>query len=134
VLDRDGLIDCVRSYFATIEDVRLVLVFGSVANGHFGPSSDLDVAIAGSSRFSQPVLEETRASLSSLTGREVDLVDLEASEGLVVYEAVVHGVRVKLDREAFVKHHAKALSYREDFLPLRRALQDARIRRFIGGS
>ncbi|MBV5327475.1 MAG: hypothetical protein JZU65_07535 [Chlorobium sp.] len=75
-----------------------------------------------------------KAELSSALDRPVDIVDLRAAEGLILKEAITNGLRVKLDRALFVELHVKALVYAEDFLPLKRAMQDARIARFIHGS
>ncbi len=129
----DEAIEVVRSYFSGRGVFKLVLVYGSAAKGHFTDASDVDVAVAGDDALGQMLLFEAGVELSALLGRPVDLVDLNAVEGLILKEAVTCGVRVKTDPELFVKFHTKVLIHTEDFLPLKRAMQDARIERFIHG-
>jgi predicted nucleotidyltransferase len=134
IRDRQAILEHVRSYYAENDVVRLVLVFGSVAKDAYGDESDVDVAIAGNSAFTYEDLLAMKAELSSALDRLVDIVDLRAAEGLILKEAITNGLRVKLDRALFVELHIKALIYAEDFLPVKRAMQNARIARFIHGS
>jgi len=94
----------------------------------------MDVAVAGSAVLDRGLIVEVQGELSALLDRPVDLVDLGTVEGLILREIIIGGGRVKTDAELFVRFHTKVLSYREDFLSLRRAMQDARIERFIDGS
>jgi predicted nucleotidyltransferase len=132
-LNAEEAIERVRSYFAHRDEFRLVIVYGSAAKGHFNAASDVDVAVAGNGTLDRGLLLSSESELSALLDRPVDLVDLGAAEGLILREVVTGGVRVKTDPELFVKFHTKVMSYREDFLPLKRAMQDARIERFIHG-
>ena len=129
----DESLDIVRAYFAGQDAFRLVLVYGSAAAGRLNPSSDVDIAVAGERPFDKMTLLAVEGELSALLERPVDLIDLNRVEGLILREAIVHGLRIKLDRELFVKFHCKVMTYREDFLPLRRFMQDKRIERFIHG-
>lgn len=123
----------VRSYFASRDQYKLVIVYGSAAKGHFRADSDVDVAVAGSAVLDRGLMFEAQSELSVVLDRPVDLVDMGAVEGLILREVITSGVRVKTDPELFVRFHTKVMIYREDFLPLRRAMQDARIERFIHG-
>jgi len=134
IRDRKALIDAVRSYFAPRDGARVVLVFGSVADGSFTDSSDVDVGVAGKGVLGYDEIATMGADLSEALGRPVDIVDLEAAAGLVVREALVRGIRVKLDRNLYVRLHTRMLAEREDFWPLKRAMQAARIGRFVHGS
>ena len=66
------MIAALRSALAQRPDVRLALLFGSVARGRARPDSDLDVAVLGRD-LDLPTLA---ADLSLAAGREVDVVDL----------------------------------------------------------
>lgn len=132
--DRTALIDSVRSYFAPRNEARIVLVFGSVADGSYGDSSDVDIGVAGDRSFSYDEIATMGAELAEALGRPVDVVDLTASAGLIVREALVRGIRVKLDRNLYVRLHTRMLAEREDFWPLKRSMQAARIGRFVDGS
>lgn len=126
-------IEKVCSYFAERDAYRLVIVYGSAAKADFKAASDVDVAVAGEGLFERMTLLEVQGELSAILGRPVDLIDLNTVEGLILREVVTGGVRVKTDPELYVRFHTKVLTYREDFLPLKRAMQDARIERFIHG-
>lgn len=126
-------VEQVRNFFR-ITDVPLVLVYGSAAKGAFGPESDVDIAIASAARLETDFILETKSALSIVLGREVDLVDLNAVDGLLLYRIMTEGKRVKTDRRLFLKFQGKALTLREDFLPLLRLMRMARIGRFIDGS
>jgi predicted nucleotidyltransferase len=90
-----------RDYFRRRGDVRLALLFGSLARGQGRPESDLDVAVRFAPGSRRPGLEHPRfavaADLSPLVGRSVDVVDLDeappglawavAAEGIVLREA-----------------------------------------------
>jgi len=123
----------VDGYFAELDAFKLVLVYGSANSKHFGPSSDVDIAVAGATPLDSDLLLSTQAELSSLLGRSVDLIDLWNVEGLILHRAITGGKRVKTDPGLFVRFNSKALGYREDFLPLERAMRQARIKRFIDG-
>lgn len=66
------MITALRSALAQRPDVRLALLFGSVARGVARPDSDLDVAVLGRD-LDLPTLA---GDLSLAAGREVDVVDL----------------------------------------------------------
>lgn len=127
-------IERVRDYFGGKEVFRLVIVYGSAARGRFLPSSDVDIAVAGTNVLDKHVLATAQSELSLVLGRPVDLIDLNRVEGLILHRAIARGVRIKTDPTLFVKFHTKALTWREDFQPLQRLMRDARIRRFIDGS
>ncbi len=67
-----SLIDAVRRALHPRHDVRLALVFGSVARGAAGTDSDVDIAVdaPGVDRLA------LARDLSLTIGREVDVVDL----------------------------------------------------------
>ena len=111
-----------------------MLLYGSAAKESFGRHSDVDIAVAGSTALDRVLLYSTRAELSVLLGREIDLIDLYRAEGLILYKVMTGSKRVKLDAALFVKNKRKALRYKEDFKPIQDKLRNARIRRFVYGS
>lgn len=129
----DEIVRRVGAYFAARPEFRLVLVYGSAANGNLRPSSDVDVAVAGERVLAPDVMLDTITGLSVALDRDVDLIDLNRVEGLIFHEALTNGRRVKLDRVLFGRLYAKALGWKEDFLPLQRKMRAARIERFVHG-
>jgi uncharacterized protein len=73
--------------------VRRVLLFGSVADGHAGPRSDLDLAVEG---LDPRHYFEALGQLALVTPFDVDLVLLEEApdslrERIAAYGACLHG-------------------------------------------
>lgn len=100
-------------------DLRLAVVFGSVARGQAGPESDLDIAVLADGPVDAPRREALIRVLAQASGRPVDLVDLWSADVLVSREALGHGV-VALNRDAAAYYHllSKMVTDAEDFLPL----------------
>lgn len=63
--------------------VTYATVFGSVARGQALPDSDIDVAVS----FGKPMSSDLRLAIlgivADVSGRSVDLIDLESADGLI---------------------------------------------------
>jgi predicted nucleotidyltransferase len=63
-------------------------VFGSVARGQARPDSDMDVAVS----FGKPMSSDLRMAVigivADVSGRSVDLIDLESAGGLILAQAL----------------------------------------------
>ena len=63
-------------------------VFGSVARGDARPDSDIDVAVS----FGKPMSSDLRMAvigiIADVSGRSVDLIDLESAGGLILAQAL----------------------------------------------
>lgn len=103
-------------------EVELAVVFGSVARGNPGPSSDVDVAVRGS-RIDHFRLA---AELSVALGREVDVVALDTDDIVLLAEIVQDG-RVAIERVpgSYALFRSHALATLEIDLPSIRGQQDA---------
>lgn len=108
---------------AGYDNVRLVLLFGSFANGRAGRESDLDIAVL----CERPLTVDQRIAmiekLAGATGRAVDLVDL-GSAGIVVARSAVLGGQVLYSRDsaAYPEQVTRVLLDSADFLPYRERL------------
>lgn len=132
--DRQEILAAVAAYFRDRDEVKIVLVFGSVAADRHGDASDVDVAIAGDRAFASSETVGMGTELALILGRPVDIVDLIASEGLIRKSALSGGVRLKVEDELYARIHSRLLVWVEDFLPLKRTIQEVGIRRFCHGS
>src|SRR5579859_3644350 len=93
------LLSALKGALRTEQNVRLALLFGSVARGTAAPGSDVDVLVA----LRDPDLErvvELATKLTAATGRRVDVVRLEDAESEPSFLAdVIADGRVLVDRE-----------------------------------
>lgn len=124
-LDIDALRDAISR-----DEVDLVLVFGSHAEGDADELSDLDVAVrfdpdvgaAGKRRL----LDELTVSIQDATAYEaIDLVDLEAVGPELGYEVLSRGLLVYGDRDAAIDLEATFLLKSLDLQPVKRPWRDA---------
>lgn len=113
----------IREALTTRSDIRLAVVFGSVASGEAGPASDLDVAVAGES---QPLSAETKRQLieklAATTGRPVDLVDLATAGEPLLGQIIDHGYRLIGSDSDYAELVIRHLGLKTDFLPYRQRL------------
>lgn len=113
-------------------DIRLAILFGSLAKGRATPQSDLDLAVL----MEAPLSAETRIALigdlSQAIGRPVDLVDLRMVGEPLVGQILKHGVRLfgsDSDYAELIKRH---LFEEADFMPYRRRILAERRQAWIG--
>lgn len=82
------------------QDIKLCLLYGSAAAGRLRADSDLDVAVAGERALAPERMMDLRFRLAEATGRDVDLLDLQAVNGTILHQALTRSNIV------FVRDHA----------------------------
>ena len=128
-------VDCdasLRDVLAGFPDVQLALVFGSVAQGHAAPDSDLDIAVAASDTLSVDQKMALVAALAARTGRPIDLIDLNAVGQPLLGQIVRHGRRLLGCAAAHGRLISRHLIEEADFMPLRRRILKERRTAWIG--
>lgn len=116
------------------EDITLCVAFGSSVRGRLGPQSDVDIGIAADRVLDPMELVELAGKLSSALHREVDLVDLRVTHGLLLSEALTGGVFVRRsDKQLLTKLMLDVIYFNEDFRPLIDEMHRKRVERFIHG-
>jgi len=119
----DTTLAAIAAYLAAQDDLRLGIVFGSVARQRATARSDLDLAVLAD----RPLAAERRMALigelARLTGRAVDLVDL-ATAGIPVARSALLTGRVLLQRDTatYPAQVSRILIDSADFLPYRNRL------------
>ena len=93
------LAKALKSFFKARQDIHLVFLFGSFVDNRLRPSSDVDIGV-----FFKPVPELQERNLlaeelSSIFGREVDLVALNHASPVVRMQILKQGVLVYSRRE-----------------------------------
>jgi len=129
----DLTIDKLAQRLAREPDLRVAIVFGSVAAGTAGFDSDVDVAVVMERRMRAERREALLQLIEQETGRPVDLVDLRDA-GVAVMRAALAGGRVLVCRDPrdLDMLRSKMVTDAEDFLPgLERMLAERR-RAWIG--
>lgn len=113
-------------------DIRLAILFGSLAGARATPQSDLDLAVL----MDAPLSAETKISLiddlSQATGRPVDLIDLRVAGEPLLGQILKHGVRLLGSDSDYAELLKRHLFDEADFMPYRRRILAERRQAWIG--
>jgi predicted nucleotidyltransferase len=119
-----AIVACLKAFFE--EDPRgavAVYLFGSVARGEAGPTSDVDVGVLFSAEPA-PTLEAPQFSLEAemerTLRRRVQVVALNRAPADLVHRVLRDG-RLILDRAARIRFEVRRRNEYFDLAPLRRA-------------
>ncbi len=116
------------------KSITLCVVFGSAVRGRLTPRSDIDIGISAERPLDAADLAETAGKLSSALHREVDLIDLRNTHGLILSEALTGGVFARRsDKQLVAELMLEVIYFNEDFRPLIDAMHRKRVERFIHG-
>jgi len=127
-----NLLDAIRSALQQAAELRLVIVFGSVAMQRAHPESDIDIAIDAGHRLSAEEKISIISAVAQTTGRAVDLVDLRGAGEPLLGEVLRHGKRILGDDTHYAGLIARHLLDQADFLPYRDRILAERRRAWIG--
>jgi predicted nucleotidyltransferase len=127
-------LDQIRSVLLEYPDIKLCIIFGSVASGRASTNSDLDIAVAGSQPLSQDLFIALMTDFSSATGHEIDLVDLTAATGEILKQALSKGVVLQnLDRNLYAQLIIRMLFNEADMMPYHDRILQERREQFLNG-
>ena len=105
-----------------VADVRLVVVFGSVARGQARPDSDVDVGILGGGFWPQL---ELGSRVAARLHREPHVVDLAEAGELLRFEVARDGICIFDKDDAWPRFQAQAMIAYWDFAPLLKLCTDS---------
>jgi len=126
-------ISTLRATLSAYLDLRLAIVFGSLAADSPRYDSDLDIAVGGDRPLSSEKKIELIERLARAFGRPVDLIDLSNVGEPLLGEILLRGRRVigsDEDHGALLFRH---LVDSADFLPCRDRILAARRREWLQG-
>jgi predicted nucleotidyltransferase len=121
--------DAIAALVAGETGIRLALIFGSLAKGRARNDSDVDVAVAADRPLDIGTKMRLIEQLAVLTGRPIDLVDLQAADGLILKQVLVEGrllfcrdralyarlmQRMIFDQEDAMRYHQRILAVRRN--------------------
>ena len=76
---------------ARYPSIKLGIVFGSLAEERATPESDLDLGVAATQALDTVMKTTLIEALAEITGRPVDLVDLQAVSGPILQQVLTQG-------------------------------------------
>lgn len=127
------LLEELKSLFARTPDIRLAVLFGSLARGHAHAGRDIDIAAAGAAPLSAERRKELIEELAMLTGRPVDLVDLRVAGLPIITQALTKGKLIYCqDRNLYADMIKRMWYERADFGPIRERILAERRRAWTG--
>ena len=120
-------LDRVTDYLAAQDDLRLAIVYGSVAAGQARLDSDLDIAVVGDQSLDADRKMTLIRELAGVCGRAIDLVDLTTVGEPLLGQILNGGRRLLGDNRHYAELVTRHLFDQADFLPYReRLLADRR--------
>lgn len=112
--------------------LKVCILYGSASRDQLGPHSDIDLAVGAGRPLSWDEHRQIQLELCEVTGREVDLIDLESLTGLLWELLWTEGVFLLKEHDPIVKYTGKAQSFVEDVKPAMMAMINHRLAKEFG--
>ncbi len=120
-----------QSLQTTFPDIRLAVLFGSVAQSRATLDSDIDFAV----KLCQPLTLLQRTAMieeiTLITGRPVDLIDLHTVGQPLLNQIVTTGIKVMGTEEEMAKLMLQNVIANADFVPLQERMLKERLDAWI---
>ena len=124
----DDIAECLRGH----EHVEAAWLFGSLAQDRERPGSDLDVAVLGERPLSATEKKQLIERLARVSGRPVDLIDLQATRGPIVGRVLQDGTPLFCDDTVLYAELIKRWWFDQaDWRPYRRRILKDRRERWM---
>lgn len=121
----------IRQILGRYDDMRLAILFGSLAKDRATPHSDLDLAVLMGTRLTAETKITLIDELSQAIGRPVDLVDLRVVGEPLLGQILKHGVRLFGSDGDYAELLKRHLFEEADFMPYRRRILGERRQAWI---
>jgi predicted nucleotidyltransferase len=90
---QEDLVNNIRSLvLEQCENIKLIYLFGSRANGLANNQSDIDIAILGTTKFDPVIRWQWQSELAIALKNDVDLVDLLSASTVMQNQVIHHGM------------------------------------------
>lgn len=130
----EKLQESLRNTLKHFKDIKLCILFGSVAAGKDSPGSDLDIGVAGEHPLSEDAFLKLMEAFSDTTNRDIDLIDFMAVSGPVLKKALTTGrIILNLDKNLYARLISRMLFDEADMMPYYHRTLRERRRRFLNG-
>lgn len=131
-LERDFLIFKLTSYFESIPEIEVAILYGSFATNNYNAQSDIDLSVYLKNSLTVEIKEQTISDLSILFHRPIDIVDLKSIHAPLSQEILSKGIWIKLNSLTLKESIIKKMLYEvADFLPMKMNAQKSKIKRFL---
>ena len=125
-------LESIRAVLARHPEIRLAILFGSIASGRASRDSDVDLALAADHPLKADEKMALMAELAEATGRPIDLIDLHAVGEPLLGQIVKRGQRVLGADERYAELIKRHLFEEADFMPYYRRILEERRAAWIG--
>ncbi|HET7266495.1 MAG TPA: nucleotidyltransferase domain-containing protein [Oleiagrimonas sp.] len=120
-----------RAALASHPEIKLAIVFGSVASGRARADSDIDIAVQADKPLTAQQTTALVEDLALATGRAVDLIDLRRTGEPLLGEILRHGQRIVGSDHDLAELRLRHVYFNEDFMPYVRRMLEERNRRWL---
>lgn len=125
-------LESIRAILARHSDIRLAILFGSMATGHASRDSDVDLAVAAERALNVNEKMVLMAELAEVTGRPIDLIDLYVVGEPLLGQIIKRGRRILGSDERYAELIKRHLFEEADFMPYYRRMLGERRAAWIG--
>ena len=113
--------------------IKLGILFGSLAAGRVTPDSDLDLGVAAPHALDSAMKTALIEALAELTGRPIDLVDLQVVSGPILHQVLTQGRLIYCtDQMLYAALIRTMLFNQSDMMPYYERILAERRRAWIG--
>ena len=125
-------LESIRAVLARYPEIRLAILFGSMATGRANRDSDVDLAVGAERPLKADEKMALMAELAEATGRPIDLIDLHVVGEPLLGQIVKRGRRVLGTDERYAELIKRHLFEEADFMPYYRRMLGERRAAWIG--
>lgn len=122
----------IQATLARHSEIRLAILFGSMATGEGHHDSDVDLAIDAGQPLEANAKMSLIAEIAESTGRPVDLIDLRTIGEPLLGQILKHGKRLKGQDGIYAELIKRHLFDEADFMPYYRGILRERRNAWIG--
>lgn len=131
-MDKEQLIAAIRDLLEQHTQIKLAILFGSVATGRARFDSDIDVAVGADRPLEVNEKINLIEALAQLSKRPVDLIDLKRVGEPLLGNILASGRRILGSDERYAQLVYRHLLDEADFMPYQRRLLAERRRAWLG--
>jgi len=123
-----------RELLTKFPQIRLAVLFGSMASGKARPDSDIDVGVQADKELTSDERIAITEAIALAFNRAVDLVDLRTAGQPLLDQIVRNGIQVIGTRHQWGDLIYRNIMENEDFVPYQKRILEGRRRAWMNNS